>query len=647
VRPPFCVQFRRFIRRRVEGDPLRYRDLHNALVAANMGITLDRYLLRTFFASGLFGLFCAIAGFFVMNLLSLPEFHIGIHNIFRLGIPALELSGTAVMILQVVLTAVIFVLAADAAYLFFLYYPSLVKKNRATRINLLLHNAVSYMYALRRGGAQMVTIFRSISENAAIYGEVVHEFRRVVRDTDYFGYDLITALRHLQETTPSEKLQEFVQDLISVIESGGDVLAFLETRVRVYQEDARFEQKTFLSTLQMAAESYVVLFVAAPLFLIIVMVVMGFVSTAPVMQLSIVIYLLVPVGSLFFILAIDAVSIKTETVEKYTETRWLHEFDDVRVDKQAGNEPLFRRLERYDKMKAFRSFLRHPLRAFLIEPNRTLYVTVPVALAYVLLTLLATPAYPDVEILIDVLDDHLIVALLIVLLPFGIFHQLWREKVMDLEASIPEFLHRLSGINQVGLTLAQAIQVLVKADLGVLTYEIRKIQRDIDWGASVQEALVRFEVRIRTPTIARVVTLITTASRMTGDIGEVLNIAARDAAISENLKRERRSEMFIYTAIVYLVFIVFLFVVAVIDTQFLSVLAEINALAAGDPVAGPVPLGNTPIITFERLLYHGCLIQALFSGLIAGQMGEGSLRAGVKHAAVMLIIALVVFTVVI
>ena len=134
---------------------------------------------------------------------------------------------------------------------------------------------------------------------------------------------------------------------------------------------------------------------------------------------------------------------------------------------------------------------------------------------------------------------------------------------------------------------------------------------------------------------------------MTGDIGEVLNIAARDAAISENLKRERRSEMFIYTAIVYLVFIVFLFVVAVIDTQFLSALAELNTLTAGDLAGSPVPIGSTPIITFERLLYHGCLIQALFSGLIAGQMGEASLRAGVKHAAVMLIIALVVFTVVI
>ncbi|WP_343240952.1 MULTISPECIES: type II secretion system F family protein, partial [unclassified Methanoculleus] len=266
-----------------------------------------------------------------------------------------------------------------------------------------------------------------------------------------------------------------------------------------------------------------------------------------------------------------------------------------------------------------------PLQAFLVEPNRTFYVTVPVALAYVALTVLATPAYPDTEILIDVLDDHLVVGLLIILIPFGVFHWFWQKRVMELEAEIPEFLNRLSGINQVGLTLAQAIVLLVKADLGVLTYEIRKIKRDIEWGASVQEALVRFEERIRTPTIARTVTLITTASRMTGNISEVLSIAARDAAISENLKRERRAEMFIYTAIVYLVFIVFLFVVAVIDLQFLSVLADVSVLVA-DAGAGAVPIGKTPLITFERLLYHGCIIQAFFSGLIAGQMGEASLR---------------------
>ncbi|MFA7562299.1 MAG: type II secretion system F family protein [Methanoculleus sp.] len=643
--PPWCVSLHHLIRQGVERNPAGYRALRADLIAANMGTTIERYLLRTYLVSGLFGIFCAILGYFVLRFFPSPALNISVYNVFALRFPEFVMTDASIMAIRFAISVVIFVIAAYIVYIFFLRYPSIQKKNREARINLVLHSAVSYMYAMRRGGAQIVPIFRAVGESTAVYGEIAHEFRRVVRDTDYFGYDQITALRHLQETTPSEKLAEFIQDLVSVVESGGDVLGFLETRVRVYQEDARFEQKTFLSTLQLMAEGYVTLFVAGPLFIIIVMLVMGFMSSAPVLQLAIVIYLLIPVGSLFFLLAIDAISIKTETVERYTEMKWLREFSDVRTEGRDGEELLVKQLGHYDRIRNIRAFLRRPLQTFLIEPNRTLYVTVPLALAYVLLVFLATPAYADLELLVDVLDDHLIVALLLILIPFGVFHLFWQNKVMAIEASIPEFLNRLSGINQVGLTLAQAIEILVRADLGVLTYEIKKVGRDIEWGASVQDALVRFEERIRTPTIARSITLITTASRMTGDIGEVLSIAARDAAISENLKRERQGEMFIYTAIVYLVFIVFLFVVVIIDTQFLSVLADVNALAPDSTMADPVSLGDTSVTTFRLLLYHACLVQAFFSGLIAGQMGEASLRAGVKHAAVMLIIALVVFTV--
>lgn len=635
---------RSLIRRWVVRGPVRYKPLRDDLVSANMGVTLDRYLMRSLLMSGLFGAVWAALGYLALHLAVLPSVSVGIHNVFGVRLPELVLTDASIGALRVLASIFIFFIAAYAAYLFFLTYPAVLKKSRATKINLLLHNAVAYIYAMRRGGAEMITIFRSIAEESAVYGEVAHEFRRVVRDTDYFGCDLITALRHLQETTPSEKLRDFLQDLVSVVESGGDVLGFLEGRVRVYQDEARFEQKSFLNTLQLAAESYVTLFVAGPLFIIIVMVVMGLMSSTPVAHLSVVVYLLIPVGSLFFVLFIDAVSFRTEKVERYTSMKWLDEFDDVRVQERDGEEDLVRELRRYDRVRKYRSFLRHPLQAFLIEPNRTFYVTVPIALGYILLTLLATPAYPDVEVLIDVLDDHVVVALLIVLLPFGIFYQLWRRRVTGIEAGIPDFLDRLSGINQVGLTLAQAISLLVKANLGVLAYEIRKVKRDIDWGASVQEALVRFEERIRTPAIARTVTLITKASMMTGDIGEVLAIASRDAAMTEALKRERRAEMFIYTVIVYLVFFVFLFVVVVIDIQFFSVLAEIDAVALAG-AAGSLSLGSTPIATFERLLYHGCLIQAFFSGLIAGEMGEASLRAGVKHAAVMIIVAFVVFTV--
>ncbi len=643
ILPP-CVKIRRNIRWLVERDPIRYRSLREDMVAANMGVTLDRYLLQIFIASGLFGAFWAILAFVTLRFAVIPQVSIGVYNVFAIRFPAFMLADPVVGILQVAASVVVFAITAYVSSLLFLQYPSIIKKNREVRINLLLHHAVAYMYAMRQGGAEMMGVFRAISGNSSVYGEAAHEFRRVVRDTDYFGYDQITALRHLQDTTPSEKLREFIQDLVSVVESGGDMLAFLDARVRIYQEEARFEQKTFLSTLQLVAEGYVTLFVAGPLFIIIVMVVMGFTGSTSVLQLSILIYLLVPVGSLFFILFLDMISIKTEGIEHYTEMRWLNEFDDVRTEERTSDELLVRQLQYYDRIRNIRGFLRHPLQAFLIEPNRTFYVTVPVALAYILLVFFATPAYNDIEVLIDVLDDHVIVALLIVLVPFGIFHWFWQKTVLGLEAAIPEFLHRLSGINQVGLTLAQAITIVVKADLGVLTYEIKKVKRDIEWGASVQDALVRFEERIRTPTIARAVTLITTASRMTGGIVDVLNIAARDAAMSETLKRERRAEMFIYVAIVYLVFIVFILVVAVIDAQFLSVLAGVNVSSPGG-MSGGSTFGTPPIITFERLLFHACLIQALFSGLIAGEMGEGSLRAGVKHAAVMVFIAFLIFTI--
>jgi flagellar protein FlaJ len=641
-------QVRQIVHWWVSRDPIRYRGLRDDLIAANVGMTVENFLLRSVLIAVSLGVLYAILGYLTASLFLPPLMGIKVYNPLDIHILPLTSPEMTLAVLRIAATLAIFFVGSYLVYFVLLKYPSIQKSSRATKINLLFHNVVSYMYAMRRGGTQMMIIFKSVAEKPEIYGEVAHEFRKIIRDTEYFGYDMLTAIRHLQETTPSDKLQDFLQDLLSVIESGGDVVEYLSTRVRLYQEEARYEQKGFLNTLQLVAEAYVTLFVAGPLFIIIIMVVMGFMSKAPVMQLSVVIYLLIPLGSLLFILFIDTISIKSEKVERYTGMRRLNEFPDVRRVNRTGEEKFFRQLERYHQVKKLKKFLRHPLEMFVLEPDRTFYVTVPLAVAYLIFTYLTVPQSLSFELYWDIVDDQLLFALLAVLIPYSIFYQLWRNKVMGLEAGIPDFMDRLASINQVGLTLTQAISIMVKANLGLLTYEIRRIKRDIDWGANINDALFRFEERIRTPAIARTVTLITKASQMTGDIAQVLKIAARDAEMSEQLKQERAAEMFMYTVIIYIVFFVFLFVVLVIDVQFLSVLAELNIQAVNAPsmaTTGALQLGNTPIQTLERLLYHGCLVQAFFSGLIAGEMGEGSLRAGVKHAAIMVIIAFVVFAV--
>jgi flagellar protein FlaJ len=636
--------FKDYIRRWVQLDPVRFHGLHADMISARMGMTLEQYLWRTVRVALLSGVLLAVIGYFASLFLSfqVTTGKAGITNVFNIQMPVLFNQVYPAEYIQALVVVAAFLIGAYAGYALMLRRPAIEKGSRSIKINLTLHNAVAYMYAMRRGGAQLMTIFISLSDRANIYGEVALEFRQIVRDAEFFGYDVDSAIRHLSEPPPSEKLKMFLEDLLSVIESGGDMAEFLSTRVRLYQEEARFEQRQFLNVLSIVAESYVTMFVAGPLFLIIIMVVMGMMGGSAVMQLALVTYAIMPIGSLIFILVIDLISIKAERTERYVRTKWLHTYSDVRVEKRANEEPLFEQLKKYDRLRAIMRFLRHPLETFVSNANHTLYITLPAAAIYMIVVLMRVPRYHDIETYIGVVDDHIVIALLIVLIPYAIFYEIWARKVLGIQALIPDFLERMSGINQVGLTIAQAISIMVNTNLGLLSYEIRRIKRDMDWGANFTEALMRFEERVSTPTIARTVTLITKASEMSGQINEVLSIASSDAKMSEVLKRERLSEMFIYTAIVYLSFFVFLFVVAVLTTQFLPVLAEVST--SGIPQTGALAgLGSIPIVTFGRLLYHACLVQALFSGLIAGQMGESSVASGVKHACILLIIALVAF----
>ena len=277
----------------VNRDPLRYHSLHADMISARTGMTLEQYLWRSMKIALLVRYPVCYSRLRCQRLFQPPGSDRQGRNLQCFQYPAAGLFQCPLSCR----------LHAGYCHHSLLYYrhiyrvhrcscdfPALEKNNRKIKINLTLHNAVAYMYAMRRGGAQMMTIFRSLSDRANIYGEVALEFRQIVRDADFFGYDVVSAIRHLSETTPSEKLKDFLEDLLSVIESGGDMAEFLSMRVRLYQEEARFEQKQFLNVLSIVAESYVTLFVAGPLFLIIIMVVMGMMGGSAVLQLALVTY---------------------------------------------------------------------------------------------------------------------------------------------------------------------------------------------------------------------------------------------------------------------------------------------------------------------------------------------------------------------
>lgn len=57
-------------------------------------------------------------------------------------------------------------------------------------------------------------------------------------------------------------------------------------------------------------------------------------------------------------------------------------------------------------------------------------------------------------------------------------------------------------------------------------------------------------------------------------------------------------------------------------------------------------IGDVNTVAYQLAFFHAGLVQALFLGLVGGQMGTGSIKDGMKHATIMLTATFVLFTVV-
>ena len=268
----------------------------------------------------------------------------------------------------------------------------------------------------------------------------------------------------------------------------------------------------------------------------------------------------------------------------------------------------------------------------------------PIALLYVIIPVaMNIDSLRDTAVMVNFIDDRIVVALYITLIPLMLFHERKSRRKKKLEKNVPDFLKKLASTNETGMTLRDSIRLMAKSDTEALSKEIKKIWKDIVWGLEINDALVRFANRLRTSVVARSLTLITKANESSGDIGEVLLVAARDAASEQEMKAERSMTMMIYIVIIYMSFLVFVGVIFVISTTFLAEMAAAGERMASSGAQGGF-LGSFDLDAYTQLFKHAAIIQGVSSGLMAGAMGEGSVMAGLKHSVIMMTVGYIIFT---
>ncbi|WP_456328806.1 type II secretion system F family protein [Archaeoglobus sp.] len=634
------IGYKLFEKEIAKNEP-KYFELERSLKKAMISMPPEMYIATARMFSLLCGVIGAIIGLIAAFILVK---YVGVPPFFNIRLP--EPIATYWLfyrpfvyagILAIGITLILYYIGN----LIFAIYPSTVISDRKSKINRVLPHAITFMYSLSKGGMSLVQILRALADNHEVYGEVSKEASRILWEVEGLGKDLRTALAEAVDTTPSDNFKEFLHGLITIIDSGGDVTRYFEERAEFYFERARQDQKSFLEFLGLMAETYITAFVAGPLFLIIIQTVMSVMGQTNEVALFSIIYFVIPIGSFMFAMLIKLLTPGEEGSAPTLRERYLYVRRSSELDPDEKKK-VEKKVGRYRLKKK----LRNPFRLIVENPYYTFAFTIPAAIIILVYGMLANPYIPgmDLKNWFFSYDDYIFISLMVVLAPFAFFFELGRRGVKTYMRLTPIFLSKLASANESGMPIYRAITMIAKTDTSPLRKEIAKIKADLDWGISLSDALVRFANRLKIFEISRTMALLNEALKSTGNVTEVLMISAKDATSAELLRRERMTNMFMYVIIIYIAFFVFIGIVYVISSTFLSTLAESAAKVQATGQNFQM-LQSVDVSLYRNVFLHAAVFQGIFAGMVAGVMGEGSLSAGAKHSFVMLAIAYVVFSV--
>ena len=244
-------------------------------------------------------------------------------------------------------------------------------------------------------------------------------------------------------------------------------------------------------------------------------------------------------------------------------------------------------------------------------------------------------------------------------------HFLWLRAV---EEQFPLFVRDLADASRSGMSFREAIAIVSRSNYGKLTQEVRTMNNRLSWGTPFLRVLQLFGAKVKGSKLLQDALDIISESYLSGgNINATLESVSRDMLMLKEAEAERASMVNQQVMIMYGIFFMFLGIslmivyvmVPMLQTQGSSGLGAGGGFGlqfsnpcagiAGFPCAVYTGIGTlfsakTGVGTYYVAMFFVIvLIQALFTGLIAGQLGENSVLAGTKHSIIMLLASFGIF----
>ena len=238
--------------------------------------------------------------------------------------------------------------------------------------------------------------------------------------------------------------------------------------------------------------------------------------------------------------------------------------------------------------------------------------------------------------------DYLIFGVLGCIGPIGFYNHVKEKRKKEVQERLPDFLRDIANSTASGMTIFDSIKIASNGDYGELTKELKMMSAQLSMGISIDEALTNFAKRINTNEVKRLAITINKALEIGGNTSTVFNAAAKEIDQIKRVEQQRKTDMSLYSIVIFISFFVFLAVILVINTTIFAAIYDLQGQMAGKAI-GQLRISQIDPDAVKNMFFAFIFVQSLGGGLLGGFMMEGNISSGVKQAFALVLVSFIAF----
>ena len=358
-----------------------------------------------------------------------------------------------------------------------------------------------------------------------------------------------------------------------------------------------------MDLLNVIVEVFVISVIAFPIFLVIILTIMGFFGGS--MHTSIIIlilfsFLILPIAYTGFYVLVKSTSI--EEINKVQSKR----------------------------KNSYRQYFNENKKPFIVLILSTGILVLILGLIHIL------SFYEIINPSLYLYLDIIFLSIFLIIGPISIYHYIQVNKKKEIQKRLPEFLIEIGDSLSTGMTIFDAIKAAEKGHHGGLGPKIKKMKNQLSWNISVKEVFNEFATKMKSAIINRIVITINRGLIMGGSTPKVFKAAAKEVDQINQLEDQRKKNMSIYTIVIILCFFVFLAIILILNKTILSSFMDIQDTAQLSQIGNAITsIGRVDPLQLQYVLFSFVFVQSIGAGVLAGFMMDGKLSSGFRYSCVL------------